>query len=75
MKEFIAKHSVRLIGLIGSIAPVLVARWLGVPWEALVRVVAAFLGLGEVAQRKQDTRISDHVRSQIRSAASGTVLR
>ena len=56
MKEFIARHSVRLVGLLGSLAPVLVARYPGVPWEALVGCVAALLGLGEVAQRKQDTR-------------------
>ncbi|WP_055523458.1 hypothetical protein [Streptomyces graminilatus] len=56
MKEFIARHAVRLIGLLGSITPVLVARYPGVPWEALVGVGAAFLGLGEVAQRKHDTK-------------------
>jgi hypothetical protein len=56
MKEFIAKHSVRLIGLLGSLAPILVARYPGVPWEALVGVTAALLGLGEVAQRKHDTK-------------------
>jgi hypothetical protein len=56
MKNFLAKHAVRLIGLVGALAPVLVARWPGVPWEALVGCVAALLGLGEVAQRKQDAK-------------------
>ncbi|WP_340376613.1 hypothetical protein U5640_16845 [Streptomyces sp. SS7] len=56
MKEFIARHAVRLVGLLASITPVLVARYPGVPWEALVGVGAAFLGLGEVAQRKHDTK-------------------
>jgi hypothetical protein len=56
MKNFLSKHAVRLIGLVGALAPVLVARWPGVPWEALVGCVAALLGLGEVAQRKQDEK-------------------
>ncbi|MFJ9900239.1 hypothetical protein ACIQPR_43615 [Streptomyces sp. NPDC091280] len=56
MKEFIARHAVRLVGLLGSMAPVLVARFPGVPWEALVGAAAALLGLGEVAQRKADTK-------------------
>ncbi|MET7984571.1 hypothetical protein [Streptomyces sp. NPDC005281] len=56
MKDFLSKHAVRLIGLVGALAPVLVARWPGVPWEALVGCVAALLGLGEVAQRKQDEK-------------------
>jgi hypothetical protein len=56
MKNFLSKHAVRLIGLVGALAPILVARWPDVPWEALVGCVAALLGLGEVAQRKQDTK-------------------
>ncbi|MYX26063.1 hypothetical protein GTY75_05165 [Streptomyces sp. SID8381] len=56
MKNFVSNHAVRLIGLLGSLAPVLVARYPGVPWEALVGCVAALLGLGEVAQRKQDAK-------------------
>jgi hypothetical protein len=54
--SFLAKHSVRLIGLLGALTPVLVSRWPGTPWEALVGCVAALLGLGEVAQRKQDQK-------------------
>lgn len=56
MKSFLSKHAVRLIGLLGACLPVLAARWPGVPWEALVGVVAGLLGLGEVAQRKQDAK-------------------
>ncbi len=56
MKSFLSKHAVRLIGLLGAVLPVLAARWPGVPWEALVGVVAGLLGLGEVAQRKQDAK-------------------
>ncbi|MEU1182867.1 hypothetical protein ABZ464_35565 [Streptomyces sp. NPDC005820] len=51
MKELVSRHDVRLLGLLGYVAPVLVARFPGVPWEALVGVATAFLGLGEVAQR------------------------
>ncbi|MGW2882251.1 hypothetical protein ACWDBD_38835 [Streptomyces sp. NPDC001118] len=56
MKNFLSKHSVRLIGLLGALAPVFVDRFPGVPWEALVGVVAGLLGLGEVAQRKADQK-------------------
>ncbi|MFI0553433.1 hypothetical protein [Streptomyces scabiei] len=56
MKSFLSKHAVRLIGLVGALAPVLVDRYPGVPWEALVGVVAGLLGLGEVAQRKHDAK-------------------
>lgn len=56
MNEFIARHAVRLIGLLGALAPVLVTRFPDVPWEALVGVVAGLLGLGEVAQRKHDAK-------------------
>jgi hypothetical protein len=55
-QSFLAKHSVRLTGLVGALAPVLVDRYPGVPWEALVGVVAGLLGLGEVAQRKADQK-------------------
>jgi hypothetical protein len=55
-QSFLAKHSVRLTALVGALAPVLVDRYPGVPWEALVGVVAALLGLGEVAQRKADQK-------------------
>ncbi|MGW5773119.1 hypothetical protein ACWEVY_28705 [Streptomyces longwoodensis] len=56
MKKFLSKNAVRLVGLLGALAPVLVARYPDVPWEALVGCVAALLGLGEVAQRKHDAK-------------------
>jgi phosphate/sulfate permease len=56
MKEFVSKHSVRLAALLAALIPLLVAQWPGVPWEALVPVVAAVLGLGEIAQRHQDDK-------------------
>jgi phosphate/sulfate permease len=56
MKEFISKHSVRLAALLAALIPLLVAQWPGIPWEALIPVVAAVVGLGEVAQRHQDDK-------------------
>ncbi|MFJ8699472.1 hypothetical protein [Streptomyces ardesiacus] len=59
MKDFISKHSVRLAALLAALIPLLVAQWPGIPWEALVPVVAAVLGLGEVAQRHEDTKTAE----------------
>jgi len=56
MKTFLAKHSVRLVGFLAALAPILISRWPGVPWEALTGVAAGFLGVGEVAQRKADAK-------------------
>jgi hypothetical protein len=56
MKNFLAKHSVRLVGLLAAVTPILLHRFPGVPWEALIGAGAGFLGIGEVTQRKQDAK-------------------
>lgn len=56
MAEFVSKHGVRLAALLAALVPLLVSRWPGLPWEALVPVVAAALGLGEVAQRHENEK-------------------
>ncbi|MEV5883083.1 hypothetical protein AB0L74_10250 [Streptomyces sp. NPDC052020] len=59
MKDFVSKHSVRLTALLAALVPLLVVAWPGVPWEALVPVLAAVLGLGEVAQRHEDSKTAE----------------
>ncbi|MGK5496405.1 hypothetical protein [Streptomyces sp. URMC 125] len=56
MKSFIERHGVRLFAALAALVPFLVARFPGVDWEALVPVAAALLGIGEVAQRTEDTK-------------------
>lgn len=59
MKNFVSQHGVRLVALLAALVPVLVAQWPGLPWEALVPVVAAVLGLGEVAQQHENRKTAE----------------
>ncbi|MFD4608269.1 hypothetical protein ACFWOT_09145 [Streptomyces sp. NPDC058440] len=59
MKDFVSTHSVRLAALLAALVPLLISRWPGIPWEALVAVLAAVLGLGEVAQRHEDNKTAE----------------
>ncbi|MGW4646607.1 hypothetical protein [Kitasatospora sp. NPDC004289] len=54
--EFISRHGVRLFAVLAALVSLLITRLPAVPWEALLAVAAAVLGVGEAAQRHEDTK-------------------
>ncbi|WP_143201151.1 hypothetical protein [Streptomyces uncialis] len=54
MNQFVQNHGVRLLAVLAALAPILLTRFPGVPWEALAATGAALLGVGELAQRAED---------------------
>ncbi|MFF9481382.1 hypothetical protein [Streptomyces sp. NPDC014733] len=56
MNQFIKDHGVRLFAALAALVPLLVTRFPDVPWEALVATAATLLGVGEFAQRHENTK-------------------
>ncbi|GGW89541.1 hypothetical protein [Streptomyces noursei] len=64
MNEFVKRHGVRLFAVLAALVPLLVTRFPDVPWEALVASAAALLGVGEVAQRHEDSKTNAALHQQ-----------
>ena len=56
MIEFIRAHSVRALGVLAALVPILAIAWPRIPWEVLLTSAAALLGTGELTQRYQDAK-------------------
>ncbi len=51
---FFRTHAVRITAVLAALVPLLVARFPDIDWYGLTAVVAALLGVGEVAQRVEN---------------------
>lgn len=56
MNQFISNHGVRLYAVAAALVPLLVVYRPDVEWAAYLPVVAALLGVGELAQRHEDAK-------------------
>ncbi|MFT2017732.1 hypothetical protein ACMA1D_18110 [Streptomyces sp. 796.1] len=51
---FFRTHAVRITAVLAALVPLLVAHFPDIDWYGLTAVVAALLGVGEVAQRVEN---------------------
>ncbi|MEN8656399.1 hypothetical protein ABCR94_38950 [Streptomyces sp. 21So2-11] len=56
MTNFLSAHGVRLYGVLAALLPLLLLRWPDLPSAALLAFAAVLLGVGEAAQRVENTK-------------------
>ncbi|MFG2228044.1 hypothetical protein [Streptomyces sp. NPDC048644] len=52
--NYLRNHPARIAAALAALAQLLTARWSDIDWYSMAAVVAALLGVGEVAQRVEN---------------------